>query len=778
MKIKRVLAAILCVAAVLSLASCSVVRYGNAPEVYGFAYSTEFFGKEETLPEKYKNAAATVTMCKNEREIAYVAISDAKKELTGVKFSFGEFSDGEHIFPADKIEGYKMSYAEKFSNEKQAYYTEPFGYIPLNDFTNNSKVASAENQAYALRFETSADTPAGIYRGTAAIEYDGGKKNIEVVVKVIDITLSEKKSYETNFGSWLPSSRYYYEGYMTAEEMDKVFLDFAEEQRIPVAGGIWDRIFKYPTDGLTGMKAWARQCKYYLEDHPNSPHLHAICWCWWMDTTTPTEELDIRKYTQMTEFYEAVVAEGIADHFVYYPLDEPEKNEWVRNRTKEVLRQFKEYYPEIRVILTASPVEEFYADEASLFVPFFYSELAEDYADFGEGKPFWVYFLAERAASGWYSAMIGATGYLQWEYGLFCGWNDDEGLYNKKLTTEELWNGEGGTFVLPGRIDDGIVNENRGVTTTCAEGIRDAAEEYEKLLIFKEKAKAFYDGLGITEYTFEDSIRSIYANVIDTHTYNSDEIPADIFDLMQKEIYSDILSGTNSFTVISENRTEANPNGVTVEVFTRKGATVALDGRGADETLDFGSYEKHVFNDSATEKGERHTVTVDGRSFVKTYRMPIYEKLVTLLDIENNFDAIKTAMLANGRTTISADKIEKVEINGKTAMKITFSSDADQIALKGSDFSTASWKDYSSLVLDLEKGDGNVRSKLTANIAAGLANVNTQTGVKVYWQKNATSAFDLTQGDVAAAKKNTIKRVIFGVTEPTTVYITDISLGK
>jgi hypothetical protein len=71
-------------------------------------------------------------------------------------------------------------------------------------------------------------------------------------------------------------------------------------------------------------------------------------------------------------------------------------------------------------------------------------------------------------------------------------------------------------------------------------------------------------------------------------------------------------------------------------------------------------------------------------------------------------------------------------------MKITFSSDADQIALKGSDFSTASWKDYSSLVLDLEKGDGNVRSKLTANIAAGLANVNTQTGVKVYWQKNAT----------------------------------------
>lgn len=777
MKIKRVLAAILCVAAVLSATSCSVIRYGNAPEVYGFAYSTEFFGKEETLPEKYKNAAATVTMCKNEREIAYIAISDAKKELTGVKFSFGEFSDGEHVFPADKIEGYKMSYAEKFSNEKQAYYTEPFGYIPLNDFTNNSKVASAENQAYALRFETSADTPAGIYRGTAAIEYDGGKKDIEVVVKVIDITLPEKKSYETNFGSWLPSSRYYYDGYMTAEEMDKVFLDFAEEQRIPVAGGIWDRIFKYPTDGLTGKKAWARQCKYYLEDHPNSPHLHAICWCWWMDTTTPTEELDIRKYTQMTEFYEAVVAEGIADHFVYYPLDEPEKNEWVRNRTKEVLRQFKEYYPEIRVILTASPVEEFYADEASLFVPFFYSELAEDYADFGEGKPFWVYFLAERAASGWYSAMIGASGYLNWEYGMFCAYNEEENAFNKELTTEEIWNGLGGQFVLPGRIDDGIVNENRGVTTTCAEGIRDAAEEYEKLLIFKEKAKAFYDGLGITEYTFEDSIRSIYANVIDTHTYNSDEIPADIFDLMQKEIYSDILSGTNSFTVISENRTEANPNGVKVEVFAEKGADVLLDGKRSENVADCGKYEKHVFSDSAVTGLDRHTVTVNGRDFLKTYRMDVYEELTPLVDIQTDFDALKEALLSTSKTTVPAERIEKVEINGKTAMKITFENTDEEVCLPSGSLPFNNWTGYSDLVFCIEKGDMNATADLNVALDNGMATARGSVKSKVYWYDRTYASIDLEEGSFQTVKKK-VRRLILSVSSPTSIYITDISLGK
>lgn len=775
MNIKRISALILCVAAVLSFASCAVVRYDNNAEVYGFAYSTEFFGKEETLPEKYKNAAATVTMCKNERETAYVAISDAKKELTGVKFSFGEFSDGEHIFPSDKIEGYKMSYAEKFDEEKHKYYTEPFGYLPLTDFTNNSTVASAENQAYALRFETSADTPAGTYRGTATLEYDGGKKDVEVVVTVLDITLPENSSFAIFIGSWLYAGRYYYDGYMTEDEMTEMFLDFAEEQRIPLSNGFGSKLEQYPTDGLTGMAATVRQYKYYLEDHPNA-FIQAVGFRWYYGEDI--ENIDIRSKAA-DDFYAAAVADGIADRLVYYPFDEPEKNEATRATAKEILRQFKEYYPEIKVILTASPIERYYADEASLFVPFFYNNLAEDYIDFGEEKPLWVYFLEERHASGWYTSMIGATGYLQWEYGLFCGWNDDEGLYNKKLTTEEIWNGEGGTFVLPGRIDDGIVNENRAVTTTCAEGIRDAAEEYDKLVLFREKAKALYDELGITEYSFDDVLRSVYTNIIETHTYNDDpDIPADIFFEVQKEIYRDIVEETNSFTVISENRSEEDPNGVLAEVFTRKGSAVTLDGKAAEEVVDCGTYEKHIFKDSATAEVERHTVTVDGRSFVKTYRMTIYEELVTLLDIENNFDAIKSAMLANNRTTISADNIEKVEINGKTTMKITFSSDADQIALKGSDFSTASWKDCSSVVLGLEKGEGNVRSNLTMNISAGLATVSTQTGVKVYWQNNATAVFDLTQGAVSSAKKNTIKRVIFGVTEPTTVYITDISLGK
>ena len=77
---------------------------------------------------------------------------------------------------------------------------------------------------------------------------------------------------------------------------------------------------------------------------------------------------------------------------------------------------------------------------------------------------------------------------------------------------------------------------------------------------------------------------------------------------MQKEIYSDILSGTNSFTVISENRTEEKPNGVLVEVFAEKGADVLLDGKRSDNVVDCGKYEKHVFSDSAVSTHRRRSM--------------------------------------------------------------------------------------------------------------------------------------------------------------------------
>ena len=57
---KKVLTLLITVAVISGLASCSVVRYGNNADVYGFNGSTEFFGREETLPEEYKNAAATI----------------------------------------------------------------------------------------------------------------------------------------------------------------------------------------------------------------------------------------------------------------------------------------------------------------------------------------------------------------------------------------------------------------------------------------------------------------------------------------------------------------------------------------------------------------------------------------------------------------------------------------------------------------------------------------------------------------------------------------------
>lgn len=775
MNVKKFSASVLCVATVLCLAACSVVRYGNDPEVYGFPSSTEFFERGEKLPEEYKDAPATVTMCKNEREIAYIAISDAKKDLTGVKFSFGEFSDGVNIFPSDRIEGYKMSYAARDDGFVTDERVLPFGYIPLNDFSNNTTVASAENQVYAILFETSADTPAGTYRGTATLEYDGGSKDIEVIVNVVDVTLPEQRSFNLYFGNWISTGYYYYDGYMTPEETMNMFIDFAAEQKLYVASSLEEKLKNYPTDGLTGQAALVRQYKYYFEDYPNSGKVFVPSWSGGYPPVDP-DKIDIRK-DSFTEFYEAAVAEGIADRFVYYPLDEPEKSEAVRKQTREALRQFREYYPEIKCILTASPIEPYYAEVASLLVPFVYGNIAEDYIDYGEGKPLWVYFQAERAASGWYSSMIGASGYLQWEYGLARRWNNDEGVY-EDLTPEEMWSGRSsGRFVIPGRVDDGVVNENCGVSTVCAEGIRDAAEEYEKLLLFKKEAEAFYNELGISEYSFEEMIRSVYTNLIDSHTYNNDDIPADIFLAMQKEVYSCILNGVNSFTVISENRSEEDPNGVKVEVFAEKGADVLLDGKRSDNVVDCGKYEKHVFSDSAVTGLDRHTVTVNGRDSLKTYRMDVYEELTPLVDIQTDFDSLKEALLSNSKTTVPAERIEKVEINGKTAMKITFENTDEEVCLPSGSLPFNNWTGYSDLTFRIEKGEVNSLVYINVALDNGMATAKGSVKAKVYRYDSTYASIDLEEGYFQTVKKK-VRRLILSVSNPTSIYITDISLGK
>lgn len=774
MNVKKFSASVLCVATVLCLAACSVVRYGNDPDVYGFPSSTEFFGSEEKLPEEYKDAPATVTMCKNEREIAYVAISDAKKDLTGVKFSFGEFSDGVNIFPSDKIEGYKIQYAKISDENGNKNYTEPFGYLPLTDFTNNSCVNSSENQVYAIRFETSAETPAGTYRGTAVLDYDGGRKETEVVVNVLDITLPEKRSFELYFVDRCGDSAWYYADYMGHDEVVSMFRSFAAEQRLPLNIMPDAELAGYSADGLTGQAGRARRFKHLFEQNPNRGIIAIGPWLDYFEGDY--SNLDVRS-DSLDAFYNAIVEEGIEDYFAFYPIDEPEKNNAERAYALEVLRQFKEYYPKIRCILTASPIEEFYANETSLFVPFFYPDLAEDYADYGDGKPFWVYFLKEHHSSGWYTSMIGASGYLNWEYGLGTTLNDETGAYDVRIAAEDYWNKKSGAFVIPGRVGDGVVNENRLVTTTAAEGIRDASEEYEKLLLFKNSAEALYEDLGITEYTLDELIRSVYTNIIDTKTANTDIIPADIFERVRNELYTDIMNGVTSFTVIAEDRSRTSPNGVKVEVFAEKGADVLLDGKRSDNVVDCGKYEKHVFSDSAVTGLDRHTVTVNGRDSLKTYRMDVYGELTPLVDIQTDFDSLKEALLSNSKTTVPAERIEKVEINGKTAMKITFENTDEEVCLPSGSLPFNNWTGYSDLTFRIEKGEVNSPVYINVALDNGMATAKGSVKAKVYRYDSTCASIDLEEGYFQTVKKK-VRRLILSVSNPTSIYITDISLGK
>ena len=206
-------------------------------------------------------------------------------------------------------------------------------------------------------------------------------------------------------------------------------------------------------------------------------------------------------------------------------------------------------------------------------------------------------------------------------------------------------------------------------------------------------------------------------------------------------------------------------------------ADVLLDGKRSENVADCGKYEKHVFSDSAVTGLDRHTVTVNGRDSLKTYRMDVYEELTPLVDIQTDFDSLKEALLSNSKTTVPAERIEKVEINGKTAMKITFENTDEEVCLPSGSLPFNNWTGYSDLVFCIEKGDMNATADLNVALDNGMATARGSVKSKVYWYDRTYASIDLEEGSFQTVKKK-VRRLILSADRATSIYITDISIGK
>ena len=174
---------------------------------------------------------------------------------------------------------------------------------------------------------------------------------------------------------------------------------------------------------------------------------------------------------------------------------------------------------------------------------------------------------------------------------------------------------------------------------------------------------------------------------------------------------------------------------------------------------------------------DRHTVTVNGRDFLKTYRMDVYEELTPLVDIQTDFDSLKEALLSNSKTTVPAERIEKVEINGKTAMKITFENTDEEVCLPSGALPFNNWTGYSDLTFRIEKGEVNSPVYINVALDNGMATAKGSVKAKVYRYDSTYTSIDLEEGYFQTVKKK-VRRLVLSVSNPTSIYITDISLGK
>ena len=80
-------------------------------------------------------------------------------------------------------------------------------------------------------------------------------------------------------------------------------------------------------------------------------------------------------------------------------------------------------------------------------------------------------------------------------------------------------------------------------------------------------------------------------------------------------------------------------------------------------------------------------------------------------------------------------------------------------------------------VICIEKGDMNATADLNVALDNGMATARGSVKSKVYWYDRTYASIDLEEGSFQTVKKK-VRRLILSADRATSIYITDISIGK
>lgn len=610
---KIVAAGLAAVMFVLIFSSCAVVVRENErnPLSSGGAYiyireNTEKITRDEPLTfdgsEKLE-----IALAKNEAEGAQFVFRREKSDTSNLSVTVSDLvceENGAKLTSADMT-----VYRQRYHLVDKVFDTQVLGvgYYPdalldLSTADNSVSVSAGENQGYWITVRADGSTPAGIYKGTVRVAFDGGMIEIPFECEVWNFAISETNHLGTSFGMSVLNTEYY----------EKLLNDYR------ICGTF------LPYGGALASADYQQHIR-------NEKITDAI---WWYRPSYNASTGTVSFSNSEKALYSQMKNDGWLEKIhVNFRLDEPtsEQYEMIGNLARAV----KSEMPGLKVLITSTTgIPASLADCVDWCIKPDAAAKSEISEQHEKGLEVWWYtcnFPVHPLPSmhiNDYQLSARITGIMADDYGIdgFLYWDttndgkyepDANGNYSYTYTRNAFedvyvcdeWPAGDGFLVYQGRLRDGEVNANTLVPSLRLEAFRDGMEDYEYLYLLREKYAATAEKLGVS-VDANDLLRVFYDNLYKS----SSEYYSDGTRLTQtrKQLAAAILSEDDFLVSIVSKEEPFDSSFRKVTVFADTDADFFVDGEKMNRTG-----EKTFELNIRVPNVEKYTLTVsssDGRT--------------------------------------------------------------------------------------------------------------------------------------------------------------------
>lgn len=267
MKKKKLLAGILALALAGSVAGCNGIGKGKVDGKEATLWAEcstvkiKQFDEGKAVKEAGNKNVLKINMARNESEGVELMMY-AKKDIESYNVSVSDLKSDDGVISADQIDIYHVFYQTvegngKIGNPNFASGEVPDPMLPIETAVEygETKVEKGENQMVFIDVETTKDTPAGVYTGTAEVTIDETEYTMPIEVTVNDVVYPDNRGLKTAFS--LFDRDHFSSAEMDAsDEQTRAYVDTLLEYNM--SGNL-------PYEGVGGIEAYLELLKEYYD---------------------------------------------------------------------------------------------------------------------------------------------------------------------------------------------------------------------------------------------------------------------------------------------------------------------------------------------------------------------------------------------------------------------------------------------------------------------------------------------------------------------------------